>query len=64
MVNLSFHLVLSECTETDSVSSCAIWNIKSFDITLKCFHIKKRKNSNNVNLVIVIGLNTISGKQA
>ena len=64
MVNLSFHLVLSEYTETDGVSSCAIWNVKSFDIALKCFHIKKRKNSNNVNLVIVIGLNTISGKQA
>ena len=61
-----FLLLLNHCkyTKYDSILYPTILNIKKFEITLKCFHIKLNKNHYGYNCVMIIAPNTISGNQS
>ena len=48
----------------NSFSYRAVLNIKRFDVALKCFHIKIKKNDDNFNLIRIVALNPGSGKRA
>ena len=41
-----------------------ILNITRLGLALKCFHCKRRRNGDNVNLIVIVALNTVSGNQA
>lgn len=41
-----------------------ILNITRLGLALKCFHCKRKRNGDNVNLIVIVALNTVSGNQA
>ena len=56
-------LLGTKCTKLDSTFYSIILNIKRFKIALKCFLVQIGKNGNNVNIVMAITLNAVSGNR-
>ena len=46
----------AKSSKCNIVSDSSILNIKRIDTALDQFHIKKRKNIDNINLIVVIAL--------
>ena len=54
-------LLKERYAKRDSVFYSRVLNIKRFDIALKHFHFKIRKNGYSIKLIVVIAFNAVSG---